>query len=72
MTRVKENLLLLVLLLLWMRPATYGQKANVEALIAQYRTKDSFNGTVLIARKDKIDYLTYIGLSNREDSIKYL
>jgi CubicO group peptidase (beta-lactamase class C family) len=71
MTRVKENLLLLVLLLLWMRPATYGQKANVEALMTQYRTKDSFNGTVLIARKGKIDYLTYIGLSNREDSIKY-
>lgn len=65
------NGLLILLLLLGTRVAVYGQKKQVEILMNRYRTKDNFNGSVLIARKGKIDYLTYIGLANREDSIQY-
>lgn len=61
----------LVFLLAISRTTSYGQKAQVDKLMSQYRTKHNFNGTVLIAKKGKIDYLAYIGLANREDSIKY-
>jgi CubicO group peptidase (beta-lactamase class C family) len=65
------NGLLILLLLLGARVALYGQKKQVEILMNRYRTQDNFNGSVLIAKKGKIDYLTYIGLANREDSINY-
>ncbi|MBD2757470.1 serine hydrolase domain-containing protein [Spirosoma validum] len=61
----------LVFLLAIGSTATYGQKEQVEILMNRYRTQDNFNGSVLIAKKGKIDYQTYIGLANREDSIKY-
>lgn len=65
-----KNVLLLVLLLP-IAIAAYGQKANVNALVKRYHTKNNFNGMVLIAKQGKVDYLKYVGLANREDSVKY-
>ncbi|MFD2570449.1 serine hydrolase domain-containing protein [Spirosoma soli] len=66
-----KNVILFFLLLPGWTVATYGQKTEVDALVNAYYTKNNFNGTVLIARKGKIDYVTYVGLANREDSVTY-
>jgi CubicO group peptidase (beta-lactamase class C family) len=66
-----RNSLLLVFSVFWITMVSYGQKAKVETLIKTYHTENNFNGTVLIAKKGKVDYLKYTGLANREDSIEY-
>ncbi|MDQ1089848.1 serine hydrolase [Siphonobacter sp. SORGH_AS_1065] len=67
----KRTILFFFFLISWLNLTTYGQKTQVDALVKNYYAKKHFNGSVLIARNGKIDYLAYLGLANRSDSIKY-
>jgi hypothetical protein len=37
-----------------------------------YQTKQNFNGTVLVAKDGKIEFLQGIGIANRETNSKFL
>ena len=71
MIEVNKYLLLVVLFLIWGRAVTYGQKVGVDTLIDRYHIKNNFNGTILVAKNGRMEYSRYLGLANREDSVKY-
>lgn len=48
-----------------------GQISKVNKVLDSCITKSNFNGSVLIAKNGKIEYLRYAGLSNRQNEIKY-
>lgn len=60
--------ILIVLLVLSMAK---GQSSQVEKVVDSCITKRNFNGTVLIARNGKIDYIKYTGLANRHYNIPF-
>ncbi|WP_420155791.1 serine hydrolase domain-containing protein [Siphonobacter sp.] len=71
MTKRTVRILFFLLLLLSSSRTTFGQTGQVDALVKHYYSQNNFNGSVLIARNGKIDYLTYVGLANRTDSVPY-
>lgn len=71
MAKQIRRIFFLVLLLPLLSLTTHGQHTKLDALVKHYQARNHFNGSVLIARNGKIDYLTYAGLANRTDQVKY-
>ena len=59
-----KQLFLIVTLLLC--NLTYGQTNQYAEVVNYYHTAKNFNGVVLVATNGQIDYLTGIGVSNRQ------
>jgi CubicO group peptidase (beta-lactamase class C family) len=51
-------------------PLAFSQNSPYTEVLNYYQTKQNFNGTVLVAKDGKIEFLQGIGIANRETNSK--
>ncbi len=59
-----------VLLILALTTITFGYNFEFQTIVESYKTEKNFNGVVLVATAGKIDYISGIGLANRQSTEK--
>ncbi|NNT72130.1 beta-lactamase family protein [Flavobacterium sp. IMCC34852] len=64
---MKEKILIISSLLFFL--ITYGQTNKFQSIMEQYHKEKNFSGVILVATEGKIDYLSSIGMANRETNI---
>jgi CubicO group peptidase (beta-lactamase class C family) len=53
-----------------LHPLAFSQNSPYTEVLNYYQTKQNFNGTVLVAKDGKIEFLQGIGIANRETNSK--
>lgn len=66
------NKLLVVLLVFAFATIAFGNTSEFEKIIESYKTEKNFNGTILIATDGKIDFISAVGLADRQKNVKIL
>jgi hypothetical protein len=51
-------------------PLAFSQNSPYTEVLNYYQNKQNFNGTVLVAKDGKIEFLQGIGIANRETNSK--
>lgn len=70
LTNYMKKLLILFILVLTVNQG-YGQLHKVEKVVDSIVTNGNFNGSILIAKNGKKEYLRYIGLADRTNNINF-
>lgn len=64
------NKIFVILLILVFATIVFGNNSEFEKIVELYKTEKNFNGTVLVATDGKIDFISAVGLADRQSKTK--
>ncbi len=65
-----KRILQIIVLISALNTFTFGNTSEFEKIVDLYKTEKNFNGTVIVATAGKIDFISGIGIADRNSNVK--